>query len=467
MPDLDSAVVEVDLTEETPTPDPADDTTPPPDDAPEEAPAPPNLITGIDWGQDGDTSVTLVRQGDRVMTLEAFAAESDENLSLIERAMNKARLLLGLQETQKARIVGIDHVMQHGGIKSIGDGLFVACFTNNFTDRDGETIKGAALERMVKRVRAKLVPYPELWFRHKWYMKHGELFFVNTAKSQSGVVMCYGVGRFDKSPLGGMMEKFYARNPGRYAMSHGFEFDDSAFDPVTKTYSEINTFEVSALLPDTAANFFTPFKTLRELNMSHVLSESDRKELLAEGLPPGIVDAVAKDHARFAKSAEAVKQRLNTAFKDVTVIPPAPVAAKLDTPTPAPEDDEEAPAEDAPETEGKADMAAIGALLGELVSAQADMQELSAAMVDRIFAQDAIIADLQAANGIETVPASEAVETEIAAAAASVNGTGITSPTLQRLQRAQTAVGGKRVSGAHADNPYADVPALGGLFRDD
>lgn len=350
--------------------------------------------------------------------------------SMLERVADGLRAI-GILPEQMKGVKGLAELFEKGGIKSIGKGLFIGAFTNNFRDRDGEIITGRAIDGMIERMKAGIIPYPELWYKHLPYTKHGKAFFIARAGN-----IAYCVGRFDKSPLGDMMEKFYAKTPGEWAMSHGFEFPTWGFDETTKEYSVVNTFEISVLKPEIAANLITPFKSIGAINMG--LSAEDIKKL-AQETNPEIAKVIAAEHKKFEKLSGTVKTILGTDYKNFTKANKA-------------EGDEEAAAEEEKPTEEKADLEAIGSLIEDMIGAQADTMELVTAMAEHMQRLTDRLAEMQTALGMEPEPASEVVETVVEEAS---------TDDAEKRKKAADALARKK---AGANTPFADVSILDGLF---
>lgn len=333
----------------------------------------------------------------------------------------------------KEEVTGLGKLLTEGGIKSLGKGYFIGAFTNNFRDREGEIITGKAIDGMIDRIHAGLIPYPELWYKHLPYTKHGKTFFIARAGN-----IAYCVGRYDDTPLGALMEKLYKSKPGAWAMSHGFEFPTWAFDEDTKEYAEINTFEISALPPELAANLITPFKTIEAIKMGLT---KEQLAQLAKETSPEIAAVIAEQHKGFEKLSETVKEVLGTSYKDFTKAN----GGKKETPA---EEEEEA----------KADVTAIGALVGDMIEAQAETMELVLALVDHQKRQDGRLADVLTALGIDAAAASEAEATEIAEAAADEESADEES---EKAKKARAALARKN---AGANTPFGEVSILSGMF---
>lgn len=411
-------------------------------------PAPEPVVKGVDMGApDGDvTAVQVIAAGTATPILSETIAPRARPLSVLER-IRKGLQRVGVIAPEYT----IADVMERTGIKSLGGGLWIGAFTNNFKDRDGEIIRESALDGMIDRMRAEIIPYPELWHAHKWYTKHGAAFFVARAGN-----IVYAVGTFDRTPLGVMMEKHYNAAPGRYAMSHGFTFPEWGYDEQTKTYSVINTFEISTLPPEMAANLYTPFAAIGEVQK--MLTVNERKEL-EKTLGPEIVAQIAAQHKNLETASGQIKKYIGAEYKDFVKVPVTAPAAPVQTAV------ETAPVETAAaatdtDADAKADVTvdadAFGMLLNDLMASQVDTMNLVSGMAERLNQQDALIREMAAALGYEDVPASESPETEVTEAEAELS-----PDTAKGLNDAKAAIGKKRVG---VDSQYSDVPALASMF---
>lgn len=130
---------------------------------------------------------------------------------------------------------------------------WAAEWSNSFKDREGEIISEEAHIGYLKRVEEGLVPYPELWFYHVNGTAHGKAFWL------AGVdKMMVAVGTFDDTVLAKKFLKYYRTTDTPLGVSHGFKFP--VWAKKDGVYTVINTFELSPLPLDAAANVFTNFK---------------------------------------------------------------------------------------------------------------------------------------------------------------------------------------------------------------
>lgn len=144
--------------------------------------------------------------------------------------------------------------------KAVGDRWFAA-WTNNFEDRDGEWFSEKAIEEYVQRVDVGVVPMPELWLWHVPGTRHGIADMVGGYKH-----FAIASGTFDDTDVGRAAKAHYAKHGHEYAMSHGFTYD--AEQKKNGVYHQFNTFELSVLPEKAAANLFTSFQGVKEMELS-------------------------------------------------------------------------------------------------------------------------------------------------------------------------------------------------------
>jgi hypothetical protein len=148
---------------------------------------------------------------------------------------------------------------RYAAFKTVGDNRWLAYWTNNFEDRDGEIFSAKAIDEYIARVDVGVVPMPELWFWHIPGTKHGQADWLGRIGH-----FCVASGTFDDSDAGKRAHKFYGRQT--YAVSHGFRYPlDQLVDGV---YHQFNTFEISPLPPDEAANPYTSFEDIKAMSIT-------------------------------------------------------------------------------------------------------------------------------------------------------------------------------------------------------
>lgn len=197
------------------------------------------------------------------------------------------------------------------------DGLprWIATFSNNFEDRDGEIISEKAWDGWLKRLDMGFAPMPELWIGHIPGTKHGQADMVFAV----GNFVC-ATGTFDDTPEAKRAVQYYTTKGRDTPLSHGFTFPKWAFKD--GVYEVINTFEISTLPPPlVAANPFTE------------LEVKDMKQITAEQLA-ALEKVVGKDSAAKIvtdlQTQSAKLQELGVNAKDFTDVdaPPVPPAGE-------------------------------------------------------------------------------------------------------------------------------------------
>lgn len=164
------------------------------------------------------------------------------------------RNLFGLNSDHKEAL--------HTSFKVINDRWF-GMWSNNVQDRDGEWFSAKAITDYVNRVQVGIVPLPELQVWHKGKpARIGQAQYINAIGDNVKVV--YAVGVFDATPQAQRAKHYYATTKRPHGMSHGFEYDRDSFRD--NTYHAFNTFELSVLPLEKAANPFTSFESYKEHN---------------------------------------------------------------------------------------------------------------------------------------------------------------------------------------------------------
>lgn len=212
------------------------------------------------------------------------------------------------------------------GFKVIGDNLWIASFTNNALDSHKQILSAKSHESYVARVKAGFVPLPELWHWHQQATKHGEADYVDIIKSDTGVVSVVAVGHFDDTPAGHAAALAY-KSGAPFKLSHGFVYPRWALKG--GVYSEYNTFEISTLPPNKAANQFTTFEEVATMGKITAEVAKSITDLFADAAPDILAamekvaeqgDAIAatgvkyKDFAGADADVVAEKQALPESF---------------------------------------------------------------------------------------------------------------------------------------------------------
>jgi hypothetical protein len=187
-----------------------------------------------------------------------------------------------------------------------GQWRWMASFTNNFKDRDGEIISEKALDGYIDRVNSGLTPMPELWLGHIEGTKHGQADMVFGVGS-----FVTAVGSFDGTPEAEKAIEFYKRNASKVALSHGFTFPSWGLKD--GIYDVVNVFEISVLpAPLVASNPFTEFEVN---NMKQISPEQQTALSLVFGKDK--VDTIIESRRQQSEDIKAA----GVAFKDFAEVP--------------------------------------------------------------------------------------------------------------------------------------------------
>lgn len=239
------------------------------------------------------------------------------------------------------------------GFKALGSAWF-AWWSNNFEDHDGEYFSEKAIDEYVRRVDVGAVPPPELWLWHTPGTKHGAAQWVGRVGH-----FAVAAGTFDDTPAGKAAQAHYAKASGDYGMSHGF-----TYDPGQKSdgvFHQFNTFEISVLPAKAAANPYTAFSEVFDMEM-----DDEKFAFLARVLGS---EEVAKQLITATEDKSRAMDALDVRYKDfVRMDEPA---VKAESPEEDALEDEAAPAEEAPEE--KADVGAFIESVTEDVAALANV----------------------------------------------------------------------------------------------
>ncbi len=188
------------------------------------------------------------------------------------------------------------------GFKVKGD-HWIALWSNNFKDRDGEIFTAKAIDAYVKRVDSGIVEPPALAIWHlgkKSYI--GQSDFV----AREGHFLI-AAGTFGKDAKSQKARDYYQKHAKETALSHGFTFPSKQFDGTH--YHAFNTFEISLLPRGAEANSYTSLEGVKAMALD------DRKKKYLKDVA-GYTDAeitqMETDIDQRGKDLEAVK----TEFKD-------------------------------------------------------------------------------------------------------------------------------------------------------
>lgn len=302
------------------------------------------------------------------------------------------------------------------GFKAIGNKWF-AWWSNAFEDHDGEYFAEKAIDEYVRRVDVGAVPYPELWLWHTPGTRHGIAEWVGRIGH-----FAVAAGSFDDTPAGKSAQAHYAKGGGDYGMSHGF-----TYDPGQKrdgVFHQFNTFEISVLPAKAAANPYTAFTEVFEMEM-----DDEKRAFLARVLGS---DELAAQLITATEDKSRAMEQLDVRYKDFVQMDASPVAEKAedeDMPEDEAAPEDAPPAEDMPEDEAKMDgigefveaitedvstlANAVNSLIGKLEQVQAESAAEKARKTDEIAALRAEVKALREAIDLRPRSATTDPATEI------------------------------------------------------
>lgn len=186
-----------------------------------------------------------------------------------------------------------------------GQYYWKATWSNDFKDRDGEIISSKGHARYLARIDAGLVPLPDLHYWHIPALKHGKALYIRRVER-----MMQAFGVFDDTPLAKVFIEHYRKN--RKKVSHGFTYPTWALKD--GVYEDYNTFEISPLPPDVAANLYTGFEEITNMGLT-----DEQKAHVERILGKDLMDKTFADDAKLSKALEAA----GVAFKDFADVPGA------------------------------------------------------------------------------------------------------------------------------------------------
>lgn len=283
------------------------------------------------------------------------------------------------------------------GFKALGDGWWLASFTNAFKDRDGEILSQEAQAAYVRRVKAGFVPLPELWIHHTKGTRIGKATYVDRIGKST-----YAIGKFDETEAGRAAERYYRKHADETSLSHGFAFPMWARDG-NGVYKAFNTFEISTLPRGSESNPYTTFEVVKELNRMPVTPDAEKYIREVLGKTADTVLAALTDQEKRDKALEET----GVAFKEFVDLPKddgeddekAEVEA-VEEETDAPAADEtvteevvaeetEAPAAEAVAEEPAAEMPdekaeEVDGLLTQVIEGQGVLMEMLTALSERL-----------------------------------------------------------------------------------
>ena len=268
-----------------------------------------------------------------------------------------------------------------------GSARWLAWWTNNFEDRDKEIFSAKAIDDYIARVDAGVIDMPELWFWHIPGTRHGQADWMARIDH-----MAVAAGTFDDSPRGKAAQRHYAKQRKPYGVSHGFLFPASALKD--GVYSSFNTFEISPLPIQEAANPYTAFsiEKVKEMALTTekvralkaLFGEEEAERIIADTLEASkAVDSLGAKFKDFVKMTEADYQTDADEDDDED--------KEVDPEVAADEEAEDEMREGESRRTSKA-VTAIARMYPELVADVGEVTRVTDALVDRIKSLEAELA---------------------------------------------------------------------------
>lgn len=278
-----------------------------------------------------------------------------------------------------------------------GEWRWMATFSNNFKDRDGEIISEKAWDGYLERIHTGLTPMPELWLGHIDGTKHGQADMVFGVGN-----FVNAVGHFDTPEIGKQAADYARKYGAKTALSHGFTFPTWGLKD--GIYEVVNTFEISVLPPPLVAS--NPFTEYEVSDMKQITPDQEAAMALYFGKEKA--DGIVESRRAMSEDIKAAR----VAFKDFADVPTEETPSE----EPAPETDTKKPIADLLE--------ALISDMGELVAAQAAQgKALKSVMEARVAEKSASAAELIALKAqveklsaelaLTPVRASEAAATKV------------------------------------------------------
>ena len=261
---------------------------------------------------------------------------------------------------------------------------WIGIWSNNFEDREGEIFTAKAIDDYIARVDMGIIPTPELWLWHTPGTRLGEAEHVTRVGA-----FAVAMGTFDQTAAATKGMHTLAKTKG-LGMSHGYAY--SPDHKQGRVYHQFNTFELSVLPRDKAANSYTSFEE------NDMKLEGEKKTFL-EGIL-GIDQTAALEKALEDATTSLTERGVaSKEFGDFTS-----VSAVADT--------------DGAKEAVEASTQAIAPLLLDLINAQDEGAKLETALISRIKELETMIVGfkttvetLQAAVDLRPRIASESKET--------------------------------------------------------
>ena len=197
--------------------------------------------------------------------------------------------------------------------KIIGANHWLGWYTNPYQDRDKEYLAEKAIAADVERM-LDTGDYPELWLYHLEGSRLGRALGVGKAGR-----FAFAVGEFDPSPYAQTVKAHLMTAAPAWKLSHGFTYDESQFED--GVYHAFQTFEISLLKADDAANPYTAFTIERKSTMQDdVLTQKAQAAIGAVLAEAGIVfeDVLAEGQTR-SKALDHATARNYKASEDAMI----------------------------------------------------------------------------------------------------------------------------------------------------
>ena len=216
---------------------------------------------------------------------------SPKGLRAFMAAFNQAMA----KDMPESRAFAIAHTAAQGvkmahptGFKLSGN-KFVAWYTNAYEDRDGEYFAEKAIEQDIERMYSNN-RYPELWFFHE-PIRLGQVDFAFKAGR-----FAIAIGTIDNTPQAQAIVHYAMRQ--RYKLSHGYTYNPRLYRD--QTYHDYETFEISLVPSDAAANPLTNFSGGKTMNMAERVKAELAKALAGTGIEPDTLIQEAKTRSEQA-----------------------------------------------------------------------------------------------------------------------------------------------------------------------
>lgn len=182
---------------------------------------------------------------------------------------------------------------------------WVATWSNNFEDRDGEIFPAKAIDDYVWRVDVGIVPPPEL---QVWHLGTPTAIGKAAWVGREGHFLV-AAGEFHDDDKAQAAKAFYAKNAHKTALSHGFTFDANRFDG--RHYHQFNTFEITLLPVGKEANRYTTLDGVKAMKLT-----DEKVQYLKQVFGPERATAILGDLEKKGKALE----ELGAEYKDFLAV---------------------------------------------------------------------------------------------------------------------------------------------------